>query len=70
MFAKDLNGYFSHCGDEGGDHWIHVCIFIIHDGKRYKLPAYHSLEDFQHIEIFQLFKVKLKSYAFRPADSL
>ena len=31
---------------EGGDHWIHVCIFIIPGGggEKYQLPAYHSLE--------------------------
>ena len=31
---------------------------------RCKLPAYHSLEGFQHIAIFQLFKVKLESCVF------
>ena len=34
MFAKDLTGCFSYCCVEGGDHWIHVCISIIHDGER------------------------------------
>ena len=55
-FAKDLTGCFSHCCAEGGDHWIQVCIFIVHDGERYKLHAYHSLEGFQHIGIFQAFR--------------
>ena len=64
MFAKDLTGCFSHCCVEGGDHWIHVCIFIVQDGKRCKLPADHSLEGFQHIGIFQLFEVKLESCVF------
>ena len=44
-------------------------IFIVHDGERYKLPAYHSLEGFQHIGIFQLFEVKLESCVFWLADS-
>ena len=64
MFAKDLTGCFSHCCVEGGNHWIHVCIFIVHDGERCKLPAYHSLEGFQHIEVFQLFEIKLESSVF------
>ena len=55
MFAKDLTGCFSHCCLEGGYHWIQVCIFILHDGERCKLPAYHSLEGFKHIGIFWLF---------------
>ena len=46
MFFKDLTGCFSHCCVEGGDHWIQVCVFIVHDGERCKLPAYHSLEGF------------------------
>ena len=29
MFEEDFTGYVSHCCVEGGDHWIHVCIFII-----------------------------------------
>ena len=61
MFAKDLTGCFSHCCVEGGDHWIPVCIFIVHDSERCKLSAYLSLEGFQHIGIFQLFEVKLES---------
>ena len=69
MFAKDLTGCFSHCSVEGGDHSIHVCIFIIHDGEKCKLPTYHSLADFQHIGIFQLFEVKLESCVFWLADS-
>ena len=63
MFAKDLTGCFSHCCVEDGDHCIQVCIFIVHDGERCKFPAYHSLEGFQHIGIFQLFEVKLESCA-------
>ena len=47
-FAKDLTGCFSHCCVESGDHWIHVCIFIVHDGEMCELPTYLSLEDFQH----------------------
>ena len=69
MFVKDLIGCFSHCCVEGGDHWIQVCVFIAHDGERCKLPAYHCLEDFQHIRIFELFKVKLESCVFWLADS-
>ena len=65
LFTKDLTGCLSHCCVEGGDHWIHVCIFIIHDGERCKLPAYHSLEGFQHVGIFQLFE---ESYVFWLAD--
>ena len=44
MFAKDLTDCFSHCCVEGGDHWVHVCIFIVHDGERCNHPAYHCLE--------------------------
>ena len=47
MFAKNLTGCFGHCCVEGDDHWIHVCIFIVHDGERCKLPAYHNLDSFQ-----------------------
>ena len=68
MFAKDLTGCFSHCCVEGGDHWIQVCN-IIRDGERCKLPAYHSLEVFQHIGIFQLFEVKFESCVFWLAIS-
>ena len=66
MFAKDLIGCFSHCCVcvEGGDHWIQVCVFIVHDGERCKLPAYHSLQGFQHIGIFQLFEIKLEFCVF------
>ena len=69
MFANDLSSCFSHCCVEGGDHWIHVCIFIIHNSKRCKLPAYHSLESFQHIGISQLFEVRFESCVFWLADS-
>ena len=31
-------------------------------------PAYHSLEAFQHVGIFQLFEVKLESCVFWLAD--
>ena len=41
----------------------------VHDGERCKLPAYHSLEGFQHIRIFQLFEVRLESCVFWPDDS-
>ena len=58
MFANDPTGCFSHCCVEGGDHSIHVCIFIVHDGERCKLPEHHSLEGFQHIGIFQLLEIK------------
>ena len=34
MFPKDLTGCFSHCFVECGDHLVHVCIFIVHDGER------------------------------------
>ena len=61
MFAKDLTGCFNHCCVEGGDHWMYVCIFVAHDGERCKPPAYHSLEGFQHVGIFQLSEVKLES---------
>ena len=64
MFAKDLTCCFSHCCVEGGYHWIYVCIFVANDGERCKLPAYHSLEGFQHVGIFQLFQVKLESCVF------
>ena len=63
------SGCFSHCCVEGGDHSVHVCIFIVHDGEKCKLLVYHSLEGFQHIGIFQLFKVKLESCVFCRADS-
>ena len=54
---------------EDGDHWIHACIFIIHDGERCKLSACHNLEGFQHIGIFQRFEVELEACAFWLADS-
>ena len=60
MFAKDFTSYFRHCCVEGGGHWIHVCIFIIHDGKSCKIPVYHRFEGSQHIGIFQLFGVNLE----------
>ena len=44
MFAKDLTGCFNHCCVEGGDHWIQVCGFIVHDSERCKPPTSHSLE--------------------------
>ena len=62
MFAKDLTGCFNHCCVEViccGDHWIHVCIFSFHDSERCKLPAYQSLDYFQHIGLFQLFKSRV-----------
>ena len=68
MFAKDLTGWFSHCCVEGGDHWIYFCIFVAHDGERCKPPAYHSLEGFQHLGIFQRFEVQLESCVFWFAD--
>ena len=68
MFAKDLTGCFSHCCVEGGAHWIYVCIFIVRDGERCKLPEYHSLEGFQHVGIFQLFEVTTESCVFWLAD--
>ena len=68
MFAKDLTGCFSHCCVEGGDHWIYLCIFVVHDGERCKPAAYHSLEGFQHVWIFQLFEVKLQSCVYWLAD--
>ena len=51
-FASDdvcqgFAGCFNHCCVEGGDHWIHDCIFIFHNGEKCKLPVYHSLEGFQ-----------------------
>ena len=64
MFAKDLISCFSHGCVEGGGHWIHVCIVIVNDDERSKLPAYHSLEGFQHIGMFQLFEVQLESWVF------
>ena len=69
MSAKDLTGCLSHCCVESGDHCIYVCIVIAHDGERNKLPAYLSLVGFQHIEIFQLFEVKLEFCVFWLADS-
>ena len=42
MFAKDLTGCFNHCCVESGDHWIQVCVFIVHDGERCKLPTCNS----------------------------
>ena len=68
MFAKDLTGCFSHCCAWGGEHRVHVCIFIVHDGERCKPPVYHSLEGFQHVGIFELSEVKLESCAFWLAD--
>ena len=64
MFVKDLTGCFCHCCVEGSDRWIHVCILIVYDGERCKLPAYHSLEGFQHTGIFQLSEVKLRLVRF------
>ena len=55
MFAKDLTGCFSHCCVNGGDHWTHVFIFIVHDGG--------------NTGIFQIFEVKLESCVFWFADS-
>ena len=69
MFAKDLTGCFSHCCVEGGGHQIQVCIVIVHDGERCNLPAYHSMEGFQHIGTSQLFEVKFESCLFWLADS-
>ena len=69
MFAKDLTDCFSHCCVEGGDHCIHVCTFTVHDGERCKLPAYNSLEGFQHVGIFQLFEVRLECCVLWFADS-
>ena len=43
-------------------------IVVAHDGERRKPPAYHSLEGFQHVGIFQLFEVKLESCVFWLAD--
>ena len=51
-FAKDFTSCFSDCCVESNDHWIHVCTFIVHDGERYKLPAYHSLETFNTLGSF------------------
>ena len=45
-----------------------VPFFVAHDGERCKPPAYHSLEGFQHVGIFQLFEVKLESCVFWLAD--
>ena len=53
MFAKDLTGCFNHFCVEDGDHWIYGCVFIAHDGERFKPPAYDSVEGFQHVRIFQ-----------------
>ena len=61
MFAKDLTGCFSHCCAEGGDHSVHVCFFITHDGERCKLPTYHSFEGFRYTWGFQLYEAKLES---------
>ena len=69
MFTKDLTGCLSHCCVEGGDHLIHVCVFTVHNGEMCKLSAYHSLEGFQHIGIFQLFEVKLEFCVFWLGDS-
>ena len=69
MYAKALTGCFSHRCVEGCDNSIRVCIFTVHDGERSKLPSYHSLKGFQHIGIFQLFKVKLEFCVFWLAGS-
>ena len=69
MFAKDLTGWSSHCCVEDGDDGIYVSIFVVHDGERCILPAYHSFEGSQHVGIFQLFGVKLESCVFCLADS-
>ena len=65
FFSDDVcqgsHGCFNHCCVEDGDHWIQVCVFIVHDGERCKLPTYHSLEGFQHIGIFKLLEVKLET---------
>ena len=42
MIAKDLTGCFNQCRVDGGDHWIQVCVFIVHDGERCKLPTCNS----------------------------
>ena len=47
-----------------GNHRIHFCVFIIHDGERSKLLAYHSLESIQHIWIFQPFRSNLSLVCF------
>ena len=69
MFAKGLTGCFSHWCVEGGDHWVHVCIFIVHDGERCNHPAYHCLEGFQHIRIFHFFEVRREFCVFWLANS-
>ena len=68
MFAKYLTGCFSHCCVEGGDHWLYVCIFVAHDGERYKPPAYHSFEGFQQMGSFSFSRSKLESCVFWLAD--
>ena len=62
-------GCFSHCWVEGADYLIRVCIFIIHDGERCRLPTFRNLEGFKHFGISQLFEVKLESCVFLLADS-
>ena len=69
MFVNDLTGCFSHCGVKGGYHRIHVCICIVHDSERCKLPAYHSLEGFKRTGILKLFDVKFESCVLWLADS-
>ena len=61
MFAKDLAGCFNHCCVEGGDLYLNS---FFHDGEKCKLPAYHSLEVFEQMGLFQLFEVKLESCVF------
>ena len=49
--------------------WSSLKNIIVHDGEGFKLPAYHSLEGFKHIMVFQLFEVKLESCVFWLVDS-
>ena len=57
-------GHFQFLLLENIEFW-HCSLLV---GERCKLPAYHSLEGFQHIGIFQLFEVKLESCVFWLAD--
>ena len=64
MFAKDLTDCFSHCCVEDGNHWIHICIFIFHDGERCKLPAYHTWKVSNTLGSFRFSRSNLRLVCF------
>ena len=64
MFAKDVTGCSSHCFVEGGDHRIHFCICIIHNGERCKPPTYYCWESFQQVGSFSFSRSNLSPVCF------